>query len=174
MIPHLVCYVGAGLSGRSTSLLSVMRSQGPATEVSPGVDYFFDGLRLRLSLFRGKYWYDDPNSPTLNSSIRAEIVDVQNSDAFIFIVDSRDFRVDASSEALEQLRSDLHAVGRELDECPVVFQFNRRDDLRAVSPGLLRERFQSKCGLQIETVATRDEGTVAAIRALQGLLSRVL
>ena len=72
MIPHLVCYVGAGLSGRSTSLLSVMRSQGPATEVSPGVDYFFDGLRLRLSLFRGKYWYDDPNSPTLNSSLVAD------------------------------------------------------------------------------------------------------
>ena len=133
-----VMYVGSGLSGRSTSLESVLKV--PKLDASSGehlLDVQVDAQILRVSAvvstYRAWLWYTDPLDPNLDSRVVEELERLRNVDGFIFVVDTRRERTDASVEALERLENDLRSRGRSLAEIPVVFQANWLDQVGAAS-----------------------------------------
>ena len=142
-----------------------------------------------------KYIADNPFDPTLDAHLLAELEAVRDADGFIFIVDVRAFRAEASLHTLEVLRRHLAAFGRELDTIPCMFQANTHDRSLEAAQGVfkqwdategfsvvlsdessplpmswVREHFRSGCCWYTESNANRDVGTVEAVTELIRLI----
>ena len=77
-----------------------------------------NGLRTQLQVV------GVPGGPE-HAPTRKQLLD--QVDGIVFVVDSRPDRQDANLGALAELRSALGAYGRELEELPIVLQYNKRD-----------------------------------------------
>jgi hypothetical protein len=143
-----------------------------------------------------KYIVDNPFAPTIDAHLRAELEAVRDADAFIFVVDVRRFRAEASLQTLEVLRRHLAAFGRELDTIPCMFQANTHNMSAEAAQGVFKqwgptvgfsvvpseehsrlpmnwvsEHFSSGCCSYTESDADRDVGTVEAVTELIRLIS---
>lgn len=174
-----VRYVGAGGAGKSTSLQHVLAASG--VRVSKGtvashdhsVDLEVDGTPTEVILgcdaARGTYSYRDAFAPSVPPQVAAEVTQLKTVNGLIFVIDSRAFRMEAGAnqDALVVLRRDLAALGRTLDELPVVFQANFRDQPDAVTMSEVRRQFAlPRC----EYSETNAENSVGVVETLTRLL----
>jgi hypothetical protein len=176
-----IAYVGTMGSGRTTSLFQVLRGLGqplPEHHLS-NVEYHTsiqtENDRVQLTLtadrFRGWHAYTDPKGDALSPELRGELQRLPTFDGFIYVIDSRMFRIRRCQDEFEQLAVDLLAYGAELRRRPVVFQVNFRDQPDICGLSWVTEHFSVPRCQYIESVASTGHGTLDAVRALLGLLS---
>jgi len=95
---------------------------------------FFDFLPVKSNVVAGfeTRWqlYTVPGQRVYNEN--RQIV-LNGADGIIFVADSSPERRQENLEALEATREALRAHGRELEDLPVVFQYNKRDLSNAMS-----------------------------------------
>lgn len=167
-----IVYYGPGLSGKTTSLKSIhaaVRPEARGQLVSLATEgdrtLFFDflplkveqvnGLSLRLQLYTvpGQIFYEATRKLVLNGA-----------DGVVFVADSQPAAMDANLESLASLERNLADLGIDPAAFPLVLQWNKRDIPGVLAPAELRAALNPRAAPEFETVASRGEGTMEALR----------
>lgn len=177
-----IVYYGPGLSGKTTSLQRIHasvrpESRGKLISLSTEGDrtLFFDflpvrvervqGLTLRLQLYTvpGQVFYDATRKLVLNGA-----------DGVVFVADSQPTAVDSNEESMSNLETNLSELGIELRRFPLVVQYNKRDLPGALPVAELRRRLNPHGVPEVETVASRGEGVLEALKQITRLVVKDL
>ncbi|BDG01955.1 GTP-binding protein [Anaeromyxobacter oryzae] len=177
-----IVYYGPGLSGKTTSLQQIHAgvrpdARGQLISLSTEGDrtLFFDflplrveqvrGLTLRLQLYTvpGQVFYDATRKLVLNGS-----------DGVVFVADSQPLAVDSNLESMSNLETNLSEMGIDLAAFPFVIQYNKRDLPSALPVAELRRQLNPRAVPDFETVASRGEGILDALKEITRLVVRDL
>ena len=142
-----VVYYGPGRCGKTTNLLYVNRKMnarfmGKMISIDTRGDktLFFDFLPLSLGAIRGfnirVQLYTVPGQVLYNESRKMVLKGV---DGIVFVADSMEVQQEPNKESLQNLRENLAEDNLDLDEIPLVLQFNKRDLEGSVIPVLSEE-----------------------------------
>lgn len=87
-------------------------------------------------------------------------------DGIVIVLDASPDRIAANAGSISELRSQLEAYGRRIEECPIVLQYNKRD----VADPFAIEDLHRKIGLQqvavFETIATTGHGILPTLTTI--------
>lgn len=130
-----IVYYGPGLSGKTTNLRYICHKLDPNSrgdlvclETDTERTYFFDLLPVKAGLVKdykvhfqlmtvpGQIFYEASRKNVLRGS-----------DGVIFVADSQIPLLDANLESFDNLRRNLLSLDMEINDVPLVFQFNKRD-----------------------------------------------
>jgi signal recognition particle receptor subunit beta len=139
-----VVYYGPGRCGKTTNLLYVnqkmnARFMGKMISIDTRGDktLFFDFLPLSLGAIRGfnirVQLYTVPGQVLYNESRKMVLKGV---DGVVFVADSMEVQQLPNKESLQNLRENLHEDNLNLEELPLVIQYNKRDLEGSVIPVL--------------------------------------
>ena len=173
-----VVYYGPGMSGKTTTLRHVYgavreQSRGELVSLSTEGDrtLFFDflplkiesvrGLKIRLQLYTvpGQVFYDATRKLVLNGA-----------DGVVFVADSQPSACDSNLASMDDLRSNLAELGIDLAQFPLVLQYNKRDLPGAVQIAQMRSDLNPNGAPEFETVASRGDGVMAALKEITRLV----
>lgn len=172
-----IVYYGPGLGGKTTTLQYIHATakpehRGKMVSLATPVDrtLYFDFLPIRLPSVRGMsvrlQLFTVPGQVYYNATRKLVLT---GADAVVVVYDSQRARMDANLESLENLRENLRAHGKTLEEFPHVVQYNKRD-LYDVSPIDELERQLNRAGAPFfATTATSGEGVYEALEAITRL-----
>jgi mutual gliding-motility protein MglA len=166
-----VVYYGPGRCGKTTNLLYVnqkMNSKfmGKMISIDTRGDktLFFDFLPLSLGKIRGfnirVQLYTVPGQVLYNESRKMVLKGV---DGVVFVADSMEVQQQSNKESLQNLRENLAEDNLDMDELPLVIQFNKRDLEGSVIPVLSSEQMEEDLNSMLKSPAPT---TLAS--ALQG------
>jgi len=142
-----IVYYGPGRCGKTTNLLYINQKMnakfmGKMISIDTRGDktLFFDFLPLSLGKIRGYnirvQLYTVPGQVLYNESRKMVLKGV---DGVVFVADSMGVQKEPNVESLQNLRENLGEDNLDLDELPLVLQFNKRDLEGSVIPVLDRE-----------------------------------
>jgi signal recognition particle receptor subunit beta len=134
-IVYKVAYHGPGMCGKTTNLRFIYNTL-PGRQVGnflvldtavertlyydflPVVIPLEDGYRVRFHLYTvpGQSYYEASRKLVLKGV-----------DGVVFVADSHPERMPENVESLEMLRKDLHDVGMDYGDVPLIMQYNKRD-----------------------------------------------
>jgi mutual gliding-motility protein MglA len=166
-----VVYYGPGRCGKTTNLLYVnerMNAQfmGKMISIDTRGDktLFFDFLPLSLGKIKDfsirVQLYTVPGQVLYNESRKMVLKGV---DGVVFVADSMEVQQASNKESLQNLRENLAEDKLDLDEIPLVLQFNKRDLEGSVIPVLSKETMEEDLNSMLKTPAP-----VMMASALQG------
>ncbi len=142
-----VVFYGPGRCGKTTNLLYINQKMnakfmGKMISIDTRGDktLFFDFLPLQLGQIRGfnirVQLYTVPGQVMYNESRKMVLKGV---DGVVFVADSMEVQQQPNMESLQNLRENLGDDGVDMDELPLVLQFNKRDLDGSVIPILSEE-----------------------------------
>lgn len=142
-----IVYYGPGRCGKTTNLLYVNQKMnakfmGKMISIDTRGDktLFFDFLPLSLGKIRGYnirvQLYTVPGQVLYNESRKMVLKGV---DGVVFVADSMAVQKDPNKESLQNLRENLSEDNLDMDELPLVLQYNKRDLEGSVIPVLDKE-----------------------------------
>ncbi len=133
LIQGKIVYYGPGLCGKTTNLEYINRSvKGTKEMVSLATQgdrtIFFDFLPMELGQIRGINTafklYTVPGQVRYNLTRKMVL---KNADGVVFVADSQRLMADSNLESLENLFANLSELKADVDNIPVVLQYNKRD-----------------------------------------------
>ncbi|MFZ5891528.1 MAG: GTP-binding protein [Myxococcota bacterium] len=169
-----IVYYGPGLGGKTTTLQYIHATakpehKGKMVSLATPVDrtLYFDFLPIRLPSVRGMsvrlQLFTVPGQVYYNATRKLVLT---GADAVVVVYDSQRARMDANLESLENLKENLRAHGKSLEEVPHVVQYNKRD-LYDVLPLDELDRQLNRAGApSFATTATSGEGVYEALEAI--------
>ena len=130
-----IVYYGPGLCGKTTNLKEIYRktsarSRGEMVSLETETDrtLFFDLLPMDVGViggFKTKFQlYTVPGQVFYNSTRKLVLRGV---DGIVFVADSQVPMMEANINSFENLQENLVELGLEIEEIPLVFQYNKRD-----------------------------------------------
>jgi small GTP-binding protein len=130
-----IVYYGPGLCGKTTNLQHIYqktsnKSRGEMVSLETETDrtLFFDLLPLdvgNIAGFKTRFQlYTVPGQVFYNSTRKLVLRGV---DGIVFVADSQSPMLDANIESFNNLKANLAELGLNVDEIPLVFQYNKRD-----------------------------------------------
>jgi hypothetical protein len=130
-----IVYYGPGLCGKTTNLHHIYGRTAPdsrgemvSLETETDRTLFFDLLPLDVGVISGfktrVQLYTVPGQVFYNTTRKLVLKGV---DGIVFVADSQRAMRDANVESLANLRANLAEIGLNLDEIPLVLQYNKRD-----------------------------------------------
>jgi signal recognition particle receptor subunit beta len=169
-----VVYYGPAKAGKTANLRVVHarspeRIRGKLTSISTDGDrtLFFDFLPLDLGEVAGMvakiHLYAVPYIENQNA---LRLLVLEGVDGIVFVADSARDRLDANREALDNLLANLTAIGRDVSEIPVVFQWNRSDAIDALSPTELATALDVADRQSFAAIACEGTGVMATLKAV--------
>lgn len=174
-----IVYYGPGVAGKTTNLKYIY-TQVPDTVKGEMVSLatedertlFFDFLPIDLGTVQGFktrfHLYTVPGQVFYNASRKLILRGV---DGIIFVADSASNRLRANAESMRNLRENLDEYNLNLEEIPMVIQFNKRDLPDAVPTEMLRsildpqDRFPS-----FDAAASSGVGVFETLRAVSKMV----
>ncbi|HKU42201.1 MAG TPA: GTPase domain-containing protein [Polyangiales bacterium] len=177
-----IVYYGAGLSGKTTTLQAIHAAVRPerrgelvslATETDRTI--FFDflplqvervhglGVRFQLYTVPGQVFYGATRRLVLNGA-----------DGVVFVADSQPSCKDSNLESFEGLRENMADLGIDIEDFPLVFQYNKRDLPNAMPMDELAAALNRFGAPEFGTCAASGEGILPALRAITKLVIRSL
>jgi signal recognition particle receptor subunit beta len=169
-----VVYYGPGLGGKTTSLQYIHATakpehRGKMVSLATPVDrtLYFDFLPIRVPNVRGLnvklQLFTVPGQVHYNATRKLVLT---GADGIVLVYDSQSARSDANLETLDNLRDNLAAHGRSVNEMPHIVQYNKRD-LFDVLPIDELERQLNRAGApSFATTATTGEGVYESLEAI--------
>jgi hypothetical protein len=130
-----IVYYGPGLCGKTTNLHHIYGRTAPdsrgemvSLETETDRTLFFDLLPLDVGVISGfktrVQLYTVPGQVFYNTTRKLVLKGV---DGIVFVADSQRAMREANFESLSNLRANLAEIGLNLDEIPLVLQYNKRD-----------------------------------------------
>lgn len=130
-----IVYYGPGLSGKTTNLQYVHKkvpgnTRGDLISLATESDrtLYFDFLPINIGTINGfaaKFQlYTVPGQVYYNATRKLVLRGV---DGVVFVADSQPDKLDENIEALMNLKENLEEYGYNIDEMPLVIQYNKRD-----------------------------------------------
>jgi signal recognition particle receptor subunit beta len=172
-------YYGPGLCGKTTNLKYIYEktaSEAKGKMISLATEtertLFFDFLPLALGEIRGFrtrfHLYTVPGQVFYDASRKLILKGV---DGVVFVADSQEERFEANLESLDNLRTNLHEQGYDIETIPWVIQYNKRDLPNAVALEELREVLNPTGKiLDFEASAATGKGVFETLKALARLV----
>jgi signal recognition particle receptor subunit beta len=177
-----IVYYGPGLSGKTTSLQSIYGAVRPerrgelvslATETDRTI--FFDFLPLRVERVQGLglrfQLYTVPGQVFYGATRRLVL---NGADGVVFVADSQPNCTDSNLESLESLRINMSELGIDIEDFPLVYQYNKRDLPNALAMDELSSALNTFAAPEFGTCATSGEGVLSVLRAVTKLVIRSL
>ncbi|MFQ6758605.1 MAG: gliding motility protein [Deltaproteobacteria bacterium] len=146
-----IVYYGPGRCGKTTNLLTVHSSMADnargkmlTIETKGDRTLFFDLLPLNLGKIRGFniriQLYTVPGQ-VMYAATRKLVL--KGADGLVFVADPLQVRRERNIESLEDLRTNLLDYGLNLEELPLVIQYNKRDLVGTPIPTLTVEELDA-------------------------------
>lgn len=169
-----ILYWGIEGAGKRTNLQQIHGKLRPdhrgdliasATRIDPSVSY--DELPIELGDLGGMQMHMQlltvPAGPE-QAPTRQQLLD--RVDGVVFVVDTRREHLDANLASLAELRELLGAYGRNLDEVPMVLQYNKRDlsDEHALEE--MHRKFDLPKVAAFEAVASEGTGVLQTLTTI--------
>lgn len=173
-----IVYYGCGLCGKTTNLLYIHKKvaadyRGKLVSLATETDrtLFFDFLPLDLGSIQGFttrfHLYTVPGQVHYDASRKLILKGV---DGLVFCVDSQVERTEDNIESLENLKVNLRTQGYELDNLPMVVQYNKRDLPNIVPVDELERQINHRGDPSFESIATEGVGVFDTLRAVSKLV----
>jgi mutual gliding-motility protein MglA len=173
-----IVYYGPGLCGKTTNLHYIFEKTAPeakgkmislATETERTL--FFDFLPLTLGEVRGFktrfHLYTVPGQVFYDASRKLIL---KGADGLIFVADSQAERLEANLESLDNLRTNLADQGQDIDNLPLVIQYNKRDLPNALGVDELSRALNPKQLPEYEASARTGPGVFETLKATSKLV----
>ena len=173
-----VVYYGPGLSGKTTNLQVIhqkmpqdKRTDMVSLETEGDRTLFFDFLPLNLGDIKGfktKFQlYTVPGQVYYNSTRKIVLRGV---DGIVFVADSQRSREAENLESLQNLRQNLEDYGVNLDEIPLVLQYNKRDMENVFTLDEMNAPLNPKGFPFFPATAHNGKGVVTTLKAIAMLV----
>jgi signal recognition particle receptor subunit beta len=177
-----ILFWGVDGSGKTTNLQSIHRKlradhRGEilreATLIDPAVEYEtlaielgdVGGLKTRIQMIAVPGSADQ--APT-----RKQLLD--QVDGIVMVIDSRKDRIEENTSSLAELRAMLLEYGREIEDVPLVLQYNKRDLSDPYVLDELHRKLDIKGAAVFEAVATENTGVLQTLSTLSKHVIRSL
>ncbi len=169
-----IVYYGPGLSGKTTNLLYVHKkvpqtSRGKMISLATEADrtLYFDFLPINIGTINGfaaKFQlYTVPGQVYHNATRKLVLRGV---DGLVFVADSQPDKMDENIESLTNLSENLAEYGYNIDELPVVIQYNKRDIPGAMTVEELNSRLNPNGWRTFEASAVSGEGVFDTLKLI--------
>jgi signal recognition particle receptor subunit beta len=123
------------------------------------------GMRTRFEISSA------PGDPIHRSTRKTLLRDV---DGIVFVADARSEMMEQNLESMKDLEENLAAYGRDLDEVPLIFQWNQSDQPGALDPETLDSRLNQRGTQAFQTFATEGTGILQGLTTIAKLILRKL
>lgn len=177
-----IVYYGPSLSGKTTNIQWVFHKTASnekselftmPTEVERTL--FFDFLPLNVGDIRGFktrfHLYTVPGQVSYDSTRKLL---VKGLDGVIFVADSQKERQEENMESLKNLEKNLKLQGYDINEIPLVLQYNKRDLPNALSISELRTKLNRFNAPDFEGTANEGKGVFEALKTVSKSIIAVL
>ena len=173
-----IVYYGPGLGGKTTNLQWIFertaeQQKGKMISLATETErtLFFDFLPLDLGTVRGFktriHLYTVPGQVFYDASRKLILRGV---DGVVFVADSQEERMDANTEALDNLQENLKEHGYDFTRIPYVLQLNKRDLPNAMPVDTLKKELWKKDEPVVEAVAFQGQGVFETLKAVAKLV----
>jgi hypothetical protein len=95
-------------------------------------------------------------------------------DGVVFVVDAQREKVDANIASFEELRQALRAYGRQMEDVPLLVQYNKRDLADPYALEDLHRKLDVKGAVVFEAVATDGSGVLQTLSTISKRVIRTL
>jgi signal recognition particle receptor subunit beta len=177
-----ILYWGYDGSGKTANLHSIHRKlradhrgeiQSEATVIDPAVEFEtlaielgeVGGLKTRIQVIAVPGGADQ--APT-----RKQLLD--QVDGIVMVIDSRRERIEENASSLVELRAMLLDYGRNLEDVPLVLQYNKRDLSDPYALEELHRKLDVNGAAVFEAVATEDSGVLQTLSTISKHVVRSL
>jgi len=110
--------------------------------------------------------------PAEQAPTRKQLLD--QVDGVVFVVDSQRERIDANIASFEELRQALRAYGRQMEDVPLLVQYNKRDLADPYALEDLHRKLDVKGAIVFEAVATDGTGVLQTLSTISKRVIRSL
>lgn len=173
-----IVYYGPGLGGKTTNLQHVykrtssdVRSEMITLNTENERTLFFDFLPLDLGEIRGFktrfHLYTVPGQVFYEASRKLIL---RGLDGVIFVADSQVEKMESNIESLKGLESNLVEQGNDMEELPIVMQWNKRDLPNSTSVDDLEKSLNKWGSPSFEAVASDGEGVFETLKMISKLV----
>ena len=172
-----IVYYGPGLCGKTTNLNTIygktsQKARGEMVSLNTETDrtLFFDLLPLDVGMVGGfktkLQLYTVPGQVFYNSTRKLVLKGV---DGIVFVVDSQIPMLDACKESYLNLDENLRELGLNLNDIPMVFQWNKRDLKNVLPVEELEAAFNARGTASFQCVASDGTGVFETLRGITKL-----
>lgn len=177
-----VVYYGPSLGGKTTNIQWVyqkttddQKSKLVALNTDIERTLFFDFLPLNLGDIRGFktrfHLYTVPGQVVYDASRKLIL---KGLDGVIFVADSQNERMEENREALYNLEKNLEQQGYDINEIPLIMQYNKRDLPSAASLSELRSALNPYNAPEFEATASEGRGVFESLKSVSKSIINVL
>jgi signal recognition particle receptor subunit beta len=177
-----VVYYGPSLGGKTTNLQWVyqktmgdQKSKLVALNTDVERTLFFDFLPMNVGDIRGYntrfHLYTVPGQVVYDASRKLIL---KGLDGLIFVADSQTERMEENLESLRNLEKNLEAQGYDINEIPLVFQYNKRDLPNSASLAELRTQLNLYNAPDFEATASEGKGVIESFKTVSKSIINVL
>jgi signal recognition particle receptor subunit beta len=169
-----IVYYGPGLSGKTTNIKWIYNHIKPenrgemitlATETERTL--FFDFVPIEVSNVKGFkvrfHLYTTPGQIIYQASRKLILKGV---DGVVFVADSQEERHDANLDTLDDMIENLKEYEIEVEELPLVFQYNKRDLPNVLPVEVLKRELNRWNRPDFEAVATKGIGVLETFKEI--------
>lgn len=169
-----IVYYGPGLSGKTTNLLYVHEkvpsdTRGKMISLATEADrtLYFDFLPINIGSINGfaaKFQlYTVPGQVYYNATRKLVLRGV---DGVVFVADSQPDKMDENIESLLNLEENLKEYGYDLNELPMVLQYNKCDLPGVLSPEEMNTRLNKRNLPSFQASATVGNGVFDTLKKI--------
>ena len=178
-----IVYYGPGLCGKTTNLHHIYTKTSPQSrgemvslETETDRTLFFDLLPIDVGVIGGfktrLQLYTVPGQVFYNTTRKLVLKGV---DGIVFVADSQKAAIDGDVESLHNLRDNLAEIGLNLDDIPLVLQFNKRDLPNIASVDEMKAALDPDSRFEhVEAVASGGVGVFETLKVISKLTLRTL
>ncbi len=173
-----IVYCGTGEGGKTTNLGYIYSKLDPSIRSDmtklAGVNertLFFDFLSINLGEVKGfTTSFSLYTAPGQKQYAAARKLILNGIDGIIFVADSRADKRQENIESLKDLVEDLKVYNLTLENVPIVFQYNKRDENNILSLETLENDLNKLGYPSFEAVATNGSGVFATLKSISNLI----
>lgn len=169
-----IVYYGPSLGGKTTNIQWVYQktnNQDQSTlhnfNANPERTLFFDFLPMDVGEIRGMktriHLFTVPGQVVYDASRKLIL---KGMDGVIFVADSQLQRMDENIESMKNLTKNLEQHGRDINEVPLVLQYNKRDLPNVASLAELRAALNRYNAPDFEANASIGRGVIESLRTV--------
>lgn len=169
-----IVYYGPGLSGKTTNLLYVHSkvpsdTRGKMISLATEADrtLYFDFLPINIGTINGfaaKFQlYTVPGQVYYNATRKLVLRGV---DGVVFVADSQPDKMEENIESLVNLEENLREYGYDIDDLPMVIQYNKRDLPGVLAVDELNTRLNTRGLPHFEASATIGNGVFDTLKLI--------
>ncbi len=164
-----VVYHGPALSGKTTNLVQIAKKRGEdilSFNTKDERTLVFDMFKetRKVGDFTASFILYTVPGQHIYSDIRKMVM--RGVDGVVFVVDSSEEKLKENLEFVEILSEDLSIYGKNVEDTPLVIQYNKRDLGNALPVDVLEKEINKFGKPSVEAIAIKGKGVEETLNAI--------